>query len=273
MGKTKEYERYVEYLIEEELTEGTRGIYLREAKDLDKYLSGRMITKKTMLGYKQYLGRQGIAPATQNLKITAVNRYLRFLDYDSCVIKSNRLQGGQSLEDVMTLDEYRALLQYAKKSGREKYYAIIKTLAMTGIRISELRYFTVEILEMGVIQITNKKKTREICLPEKLIGVLTDYCREIGKTRGVIFCGSGNQPISRIAVYNMLTKMADEIGLKKGKVHPHSFRHLFAVTYMAHFSNLFELADLLGHSSLETTRIYTRSTLKEKGKKMNELGL
>lgn len=273
MGRTKEYERYVEYLMEEELTEGTRGIYLREAKELDKYLSGRIITKKRMLGYKQYLGRQGIAPATQNLKIAAVNRYLKFLDCEGCVVKSNRLQAGQSLEDVMTLEEYRALLHHAKESGREKYYAIIRTLAMTGIRISELSYFTVEVLETGVIQITNKKKTRQICLPEKLISILTDYCRKINRTSGVIFCGSGGSPISRIAVYNMLTRMAEEIGLKKGKVHPHSFRHLFAMTYMAHFSNLFELADLLGHSSLETTRIYTRSTLKEKGRKMNELGL
>ncbi len=273
MGRTKDIEKYMDYLIEEELSEGTRTIYVREARQMEEYLSGRSVSKKLMVDYKKYLGTLEIAQSTQNLKIVAVNRYLKFLGCRDCMIKPNRIQAGQSLEDVITMEEYKELLTYAKESGRDKYYAIIKTLAMTGIRISELKYFTVEALEKKFIRITNKKKTREICLPDNLVKVLSDYCHRAGNDSGVIFRGKGEQPISRIAVYQMLVKMADEIGIKKGKVHPHSFRHLFAITYMVHFSNLFELADLLGHSSLETTRIYARSTLKERGQKMNELGL
>ncbi len=273
MKNTKEITKYAAYLAAAELADGTVEIYMREAERLRSYLAGRRITKGAMVEYKELLKISGYAPTTQNLYITAVNRYLRYLGHEESTIKTNRLQSKQSLEDVITKEEYRELTRYARESGREKYYAILRTLAMTGIRVSELQYFTVEVLDKGVIRATNKKKTREICLPEKLVEELRAYCKKAGIKSGIIFRGKEGRPISRVAVYKMLRKLADMAGVPAEKAHPHGFRHLFAITYMTFYSNLFELADLLGHSSLETTRIYARSTLREKGQRINMLGL
>lgn len=273
MNRIEEMKRYEEYLRMEELAEGTIHVYLREAEYLAEYLSGKNVTKSLLVEYKKILLKAGKRPATTNLHIVAANRYLRYLGHTDCMLKTLRMQTKHSLESVLTIEEYNSLLNFAKKSGKEKHYLILRTLAMTGIRVSELRFFTVEILEKKVIMVTGKQKTREICIPEKLILELRDYCEKRDLKEGCIFIGKAGKPISRIAVYKMLVKMADELGIEKGKVHPHSFRHLFAVTYMEHYGNLFELADLLGHSSLETTRIYARSTAEKKRQKINELGL
>lgn len=278
MERTKDFECYIKYLKDRELAVRTREIYVKEAGRFRSYCSDngiaeKNLTKSDMIAYKTYLMKCGYAPATLNLYIVAVNCYLNFLGLSDYAVKTIRVQEKQSLEKMLSLEEYQALLNYARQSGKEKYYMILKTLAMTGIRISELKFFTVESLAQNTILVMNKRKTREICFPENLVSELRTYCRNFGITGGVIFRGSKDAPISRIAVYKMLVKMADAAGVEKGKVHPHNFRHLFAVTYMEHYANLFELADLLGHSSLETTRIYARSTVQEKRKRINELGL
>lgn len=273
MERTKEMKEYEEYLRMEELAAGTRDIYLREAKRLAEYLSKREITKGRMVEYKEVLLKKGNSASTVNLHIAAVNRYLRYAGFEDCSLKSLKIQMRHSLSQTLTVKEYKSLLKYAQESGKEKYYLILRTLAMTGIRISELQFFTVDLLAQKVILVTGKQKIREICIPEKLIEELQDYCRKQGIKKGVIFRGRKEMPISRGAVYKMLVSMADMAGMEKGKVHPHSLRHLFAVTYMEHYGNLFELADLLGHSSLETTRIYVRSTVEKKRQRMNELGL
>lgn len=273
MERTKDLEEYLEYLKDKELAQRTIDIYLREAGRLTDYLSGKNITKGNMVDYKKYLLSYGYIPTTLNLYIVAANSYLKFLGHSECVIKCIRVQEKQSLDNIISFEEYHELLNYAKESGREKYYVILKTLAMTGIRVSELKFFTVEILNKKALFVSNKQKVREICLPEKLMKELRKYCQEFGIEEGIIFRGDGEKPISRTAVYKMLVKMADMVGIEKGKVHPHSLRHLFAITYMEHYANLFELADLLGHSSLETTRIYARSTIQKKGERINELGL
>lgn len=273
MGSTKELAAYLRYLQSEELAEGTVRIYLKEAESLTEYLSGREVTKDIMVEYKNRPALSNCSVTTRNLHIAAANRYLRYINHADCMIAALRVQRKQNLEDVLTIGEYRKLLQYAKESGREKYYMIMRTLAMTGIRVSELKYFTVETIKRPSICVRNKQKTREICLSQKLRSELEKYCQKNGIAEGTIFRGRNGESISRIAVYKMLVKLADMAGIEKGKVHPHSLRHLFAVTYMEHYGNLFELADLLGHSSLETTRIYTRSTARERGQKIDKLGL
>lgn len=273
MGNTENMKNYAEYLTEAELSERTKEIYVREAMRLEEYLSDSGITKKRLIEYKMHMESLCYAATTQNLHIVAVNRYLRYLGHPECVLKTNRMQGRQSLQDILTVKEYKMLLHYAKESGREKYYVIMRTLAMTGIRIGELKYFTSEVLDKEAILVTNKKKTREICMPDKLIEELRLYCSHEKIESGSIFQGRQGSPINRTTVYKMLRHLADMTGIAKSKVHPHNFRHLFALTYMENYANLFELADLLGHSSLETTRIYVRSTMKEKRQRINELGL
>ena len=165
------------------------------------------------------------------------------------------------------------MLLCARQCGYQKYYCIMRTLAMTGIRISELSGCTIEALHHGKFVICGKGRMREIYLPEKLVAELKSYCIETQITSGAIFLGNKNKPISRNAVYKMLHHVANLEGIPRQKVHPHSFRHLFAITYLKQYADLPELADIMGHSSLETTRIYTRNISDERRKRINKLML
>lgn len=269
----KQLEMYEEFLKQSDLSNYTRQVYLREAKKFVNYLNGQDVTKERTLQYKRSLQDKNLAPATINLYIIAVNRYLKYLECEQASVKTLRVQKKNSIENVINRKEYQKLLDYAKSSGRMKYYYIMKTLALTGIRVSELRYITVENLETGTMQVYNKGKIRDVYLPDILIRELKNFCKEEKKTDGIVFQGRGGDPINRITVYKMLAYLGDMVGIKKEKVHPHSFRHFFAVSYMERYGNLAELADLLGHTSIETTRIYTTSTVEEKRRKLNNLGL
>lgn len=273
MKNTKELEKYADYLLKKELAEQTRKIYIAQAEKFLEFTGERTITKQEVLSYKNILEKQGKKLSTINLHLTAVNGYLQYAGYAECTVKTKKQQSIQSPEYLMTSGEYRQLLAWAKETGRDKYYCIMRTLALTGIRVSELSGCSTEALERGRFVVCNKGKSREVYLPEKLVEELNDYCNKSGIKEGAIFRGNTGKPISRIAVYKMIVKLADDLGMPKGKAHPHSFRHLFAVTYMRQYANLFELADLLGHSSLETTRIYTAVTADEKRKKLNKLDL
>lgn len=268
-----ELEEYRKYMEEIELAEETKKAYYRGAKKFLAYLNGRGISKKETLAYKAYLLEQGRKMTSNNLYIVALNHYLRFAGYSRCIVRTQKLQRRQCPDNVLEADEYRTMLSYAQKSGRKKYYCIMRTLALTGIRISELSGCTVEALTTGKFSICNKGKVREIYLPDKLIDELKGYCKVQDIKAGIIFKGNTDKAISRAAVYKMLHYLADMTGIPAQKAHPHSFRHLFALTYMEQYSNLFELADILGHSSLETTRIYTATTSEEKRRKMEKLKL
>lgn len=261
---------YKQHLEERELSKSTIRTYMSCTKDFIKYLGRHKITKKVVMDYKNAL-LQKYKIATVNLYIIAVNQFLCFVGEEGCTVKTGKRQRRQSIDNVITEQDYKILLEYASETGREKYYLIMKTLAMTGIRVSELRYITVDTLARGYTQVNNKGKIREIYLPDNLIRQIYTYCNKEKITKGVIFRGNKDAPISRTAVWQMLKHMADMVGINKEKVYPHSFRHFFALSYMNRFSNIFELADILGHSSLETTRIYTTASIEQKRKRMGEL--
>lgn len=264
-------EAYRQYLFDKELSDNTIDIYVRQAQNLLDYLGDRPITKKEMIMYKKYLSGQQKRATTINLYIVAVNSYLRYKGYKECVVRTERLQRSRSLENVISIDEYRQMVNFAKESGRDKYYYIMKTLAFTGIRISELQFLTVEAVAAGRFTVENKGKIREVYIPSKLAAELSCFCEMENICAGVIFKGNCQKPITRIAVYRMLLRLAELTGIETKKAHPHSFRHLFALTYMKQYGNITELADILGHSSLETTRIYTTTTAEEKRSKMDGL--
>jgi len=270
---TKEIIKYAEYLSETELSEGTKEIYIRQAKVFMDFLEGKAVTKKEVISYKKYLIAKGYAYATINLYIVAANNYLKYTGHKNLAIKTERLHKRHYPENIIDKEDYMKMLDYAKESGRLKYYYIMRTLALTGIRISELADCTVESLTRGKFVTSNKGRVREVYLPDKLVRELNEYCAIQGISSGVIFRGNSEKAIERTSVYRMLVHIADMAGVPKEKAHPHSFRHLFAVTYMEQYSNLFELADILGHSSLETTRIYTATTDEMKRKKMDRLRL
>lgn len=262
-----------EYLEEQELSQATIRIYMRYIRKFMIYLDGETISKKNVIDYKVMLMESSYKITTVNLNIIAVNKFIRFFGKGDCVVKTKKYQRCRSLENVITEKEYRMLLDYAKESGREKYYLIMKVIALTGIRVSELQYITVEILDKGYVQVFNKGKAREIYLPDNLIPLLHEYCRKKSIKSGTIFRGTTGAPISRTAVWKMLKHMADMVGIDKDKVYPHSFRHFFALSYMEHFSNIFELADILGHSDLSVTRIYATTSIEQKRKRMNSLDI
>lgn len=272
MGDETSWEEYERFLKEEELAEGTITIYLREAKRLRAALREQPLTKLFMLDYREKMEAQGIAERTMNLRIIAVNRYLRYISREDCLLKTRRIQNHRNLENVISIEEYRKMLRYARVTGKMKCYYIMKTLASTGVRVSELVYFTVETIEEDCLCVRNKGKSREIYLSAQIQHDLRNYCSYAGIREGIVFRGNGTGGITREAVYKMLQRTAGEAGIPRQKVHPHSFRHLFAKTYMEHYGNLAELADILGHSSLETTRIYTVSTVEEKRMRMEALG-
>lgn len=271
MKKTRELEDYARYLFQKELSERTIQIYTNQAALLLDFLQDSPVTKEGMIAYKRRLCEQGYKATTVNLYIVAANSYLKYAGHEECVIRAKRLQKNRSLENVISMEEYRRMASYAKESGRIKYYYIIKSLVFTGIRISELAFLTVESLGQGRFTVGNKGRTREVYVPARLAEELSEFCRAEQIQTGVIFKGNGQSPISRIAVYQMLLRLADMTGVEKQKAHPHSFRHLFALTYMKKYGDLTELADILGHSSLETTRIYTTTTAEEKRRKLDGL--
>lgn len=273
MNKQEKLKKYAEYLIQKELADNTRTVYLKQAELFLAFVEGREITKKETIAYKQKLLAGEKSPASINLYITAVNGFLKYDGLKDCYIKTVRVQKSQCPDNIINAEEYKRMLLCAKEYGYQKYYCIMMTLAMTGIRVSELSGCTVEALRQGKFIVYNKGRMREIYLPERLIAELECYCMEMKITSGTIFLGNKDRPISRNTVYKMLLRVADMGGVPRHRVHPHSFRHLFAVTYMKQYSDLSELADIMGHSSLETTRIYTRSTTDEKRRRMNELKL
>lgn len=272
-NSTKEIEGYGEYLSETELSESTKSIYVRRAGAFLEFMGARPVTKKEVIAYKKHLFDQGYARSTVNLYIVAANNFLRYAGYGEFLIRTEKLPKPGCPENIMDRKEYWKMLEYARESGRVKYYYIMRTLALTGIRVSELSDCTVEALERGKFITRNKGKTREVFLPDKLVRELYEYCAAEGIVEGAIFRGSTGGAIRRTSVYRMLVRLADMTGISKKRAHPHSFRHLFAITYMEQYSNLFELADILGHSSLETTRIYTATTGEAKRKKLDQLGL
>lgn len=272
-NNTKELEKFRAYLHDHELSVRTQEIYLQHTQRFLEWLDGRQLTKPEAMDYKELLIRTGRKTSTVNLAITAVNRYLRFAGYKECTVRALKVQKLQCPDNVLSLSEYRRMMAYARQTGQEKYYCIMRTLALTGIRVSELSGCTVEAVGEGGFEVENKGKRRNVYLPRKLTGDLKQYCMDAHIENGVIFRGSQGQPISRVAVYKMLVRLAQRAGVPWEKAHPHSFRHLFAITYMQKYSNLTELADILGHSSMETTRIYTMTSAEDKRRRMNELDL
>lgn len=273
MKYRRELELYEKFLNEKELAKGTQEIYFRQAREFLEYIGEKELKKELIIEYKNSLKEKELAASTYNLYITAVNNYLKFRGYEEYVVKTQKIQKRRNLNNLLKVEDYYRLLDHALKSGRRKYYYIMRTLALTGIRVSELRYITVESLEIKVFVAFNKGKVREVCLPDDLVTELKKYCEIANITKGTIFTGNNKKPITRNAVYQMMQILAEETRISPKTVHPHNFRHLFAVTYMQHYSNIFELADLLGHSNLEITRIYAVTTIEEKRKKLNRLGL
>ena len=277
MTKSEMESRLGEWISEQRLQEYAPATLERYRQSVEKFLtwcSAEEIDKDLMLNYKEWLTEVSDHPASINTWIVCLNKYLKWLGHPELTLKKIKTQMQQSNEEVISIADYKRLLRFAKRNNDMEMYHIMKVLAYTGIRISELRFFTVEALKSNYIDVKNKGKVRRIILRQDLRRELRRYARENRIRSGYLFPSptAPGKMISKSTIWKRMQKYAGQARVKKSKVHPHSFRHLFAQVYLDTFEgNVTELADILGHNSLETTRLYTRSSDAQKRHKMERM--
>lgn len=262
-------------LIEEEKCASTRKKYVRDVKALLAYLGEPgCVTKAAVIAYKQHLTER-YAVATVNAMLASINSFFKKMSWYDCVVKSLRVQQAafRPPERELTKAEYYRLLQTAKAQGNERLYLLMQTLCGTGIRISELPFITVEAVTAGRARVTLKGKTRAILLPAALCRELRRYTRARRIRTGSVFATRGGRPVDRSNVFREMKAICTEAGVDPRKVFPHNLRHLFACTYYQAEKDISHLADLLGHSSINTTRIYLMKSSAEQARQLEHLGL
>lgn len=236
---------------------------------------GEKITKETTINYKEYLYNLNPRPSTSSINtwIIELNKFLKYIDLEELTIKKIKQQVKSSTEEILSISDYKRLLRFSKSMGLIKLHYIMKVLAMTGIRISELKYFTYDSLKTNYIAAFNKGKERNIIVRQDLTRELRKYCKEHKITEGYIFKGEKENKLPAAStIWRQMKKVAGAARVNKNKVHAHSFRHLFAQVFLNEYNNnITELADILGHNSLETTRLYTRSSNAQKKAKLENL--
>jgi len=254
----KEITRFENYLREEEKSHATIEKYLRDIRRFLSFLSDfpeEMIEKVHTIAYKESLVEK-YAPASVNSMLTAMNLFLRFLGKEYCCVKLLRIQRQLFCQDEkeLTKEEYHRLVQAAEDT-RLSY--IIQTICGTGIRVSELQYITVEAVLAGKATVNCKNKTRVIFIPGMVQKLLRKYIKKVGIQSGSVFVTKGGRPINRSNLWRDMQSLCQRANVPARKVFPHNLRHLFARVFYSIDKDIVRLADLLGHSSINTTRIYT----------------
>lgn len=267
-----------EWILEQKYQEYAQSTLNQYRANVQKFIDwlpeDEEITKDTMLKYKMHLGEIAGSTSSINTWIVEVNKFLKWLDQKDLCLKKIKMQSKQSNEEVLSIADYKRLLRFAKRNGDHQLYYIMKILAMTGIRISELRYFKVENLKSNYINAFNKGKERTIIVRQDLMRELKKYAREQGIKDGFLFPSTvvDGQMVNASTIWRRMKKIAGLARVRKSKVHAHSFRHLFAQVFLNTYSNnITELADILGHNSLDTTRLYTRTSDSQKREKLEHM--
>lgn len=266
---------YRDYLRQEERSPATIEKYIRDVEEFGRWLKGRAVTKETAVLWKAHLLDQGLMPVTVNTKLSALNGLFRFLGWEECRIKFLKIQRRIFREDSreLTREEYRRLLDTARARGRDQLALLMETICAAGMRVSELRYITVEAARRGRAEISLKGKVRTILLPGKLCRKLIKYANKQKIALGEIFLTRDGRSLSRKQIWKEMKMLCSGAGVKASKVFPHNLRHLFAATFYRTSRDIVKLADLLGHSSINTTRIYLLSTGAEHIQELERLEL
>ncbi len=271
-GQIKAFERY---LYQEERAPATVTKYLRDLRDFMRWLEDKPVTKEAALSWKESLLAAGLTAVTVNGKISALNGLLSFLGWKECRIKFLRLQRRMFRERnrELTRNEYLRLLNTAREMGKERLELLMEAICSTGIRVSEVRYLTVEAARNRQAVINLKGKIRTILLPGKLCRKLLKFAAKQKNTSGEIFLTRSGQSLSRKQIWREMKELCSQAGVEPSKVFPHNLRHLFAATFYRICRDIVKLADVLGHSSIETTRIYLLATGAEHAKYLERLRL
>ena len=263
------------WLLEEEREPATIEKYLREVRAFAAWLEGAPVTKEGATAWKARLTASGFQPGTVNGKLSALNKFFAFLGWPDCRVKYLKIQRRvfRSSERELSREEYARLLETARVLGRERLALLIETICATGIRVSELKYITVESMRNGRTEISLKGKIRTILIPGKLCRKLLKYARKRKIASGEIFLTRSGKSLSRRQIWAEMKALCARAGVERSKVFPHNLRHLFARTFYRACRDVVKLADVLGHSSIETTRIYLISTGAEHARQLERLGL
>ncbi len=262
------------WLISEERSEGTVKKYVHDVLTFAEWNSSAPLIKDAVTLWKEHLIDSGYNPTTINSMLAAINTYCRYAGLDFKV-KFLRIQRKIFCEEnkELTKAEYEKLIETADKHGKSRIAMIIETIGATGIRVSELQYITVEAAKAGRVQISLKGKIRTILLPTKLCRKLLKYAKKQKIASGEIFVTKSGKGITRKQVWAEMKALCQKAGVAASKVFPHNLRHLFARIFYRATKDVAKLADLLGHSSIDTTRIYLLSTGEEHERLLNRLQL
>ena len=265
---------YLVYQEEQERSAATIQKYAHDLTDLYIYLNGQPLNKLVLIGWKQKL-TETHAPTTVNSMLTAVNGYLSYMGWSELRIKLLKIQKSLFLDEQkeLTRSEYMRLVRVAEHKGNERLALVIQTICATGIRVSELRFITAEAVYFGRAGITNKGKRRTVFLPDKLRRLLKQYMKKQRITAGAVFVTKTGKALDRSNIWRDMKALCDSAGVDSNKVFPHNLRHLFARTFYSLERDLSRLADILGHSNVSTTRIYTAESGAVHAKQMERMGL
>ena len=271
----REFDQFEDYLRHDEREESTIEAYLRSLTRFAEWADGRAITKELAMEWKTALSEAGYRPISVNAMLAAVNKFFTCMGREDCKVKYLKLQRQmfRKSEKDLSKEEYQRLVQAAHEKGDLRMELILETICATGIRVGELKYITVEAIRAGVAEIALKGKIRTILLPHRLCRKLQKYARQQKIASGKIFLTQDGLPVSRQYVWTRMKALCEPAGVERTKVFPHNLRSLFARSFYGSCHDVVRLADVLGHSSIETTRIYLMSTGKEYLRQLDKLEL
>lgn len=263
------------YLTEEERSKATIEKYRRDIRAFYNWLpEGKEITKECMVKYKQTLSERYKAASTNSM-LVALNNLFSFLVWPECRVRLLKLQrkSFREMDKELNRNEYQRLVQAARSRKNERLDLLMQAICSTGIRVSEHQFITAEALKTGRVIIVNKGKERTVFLPPKLLDLLTRYCKKRGIISGPIFITKSGKPLNRSNIWSEMKRLCMAAKVSPEKVYPHNLRHLFALSFYQLEKDIVHLADILGHTSIETTRIYTLTSSMEQARKLNRLKL
>ena len=249
---------YVDNLQEQERAESTVNQYKNHLLRFVHWLDGRSLTKQELIQWKQQLSQKH-SSSTVNTMLAAVNGFFRYMGWCDVTVKLLKVQKALFRDEARELSckEYERLVKTADRKGNTRLSLLIQTICATGIRVSELKYVTVEAVKKGKTEVFNKGKRRIIFLPGKLCQILKHYIHKQKIESGTLFVTKTGKPLDRSNIWRYMKELCDNAGVEPSKVFPHNLRHLFARMFYSQEKDAYRLADILGHSSINTTRIYT----------------
>lgn len=271
----REFDQFEDYLRHDEREESTIEAYLRSLTRFAEWADGRAVTKELAMEWKAALAESGYRPISVNAMLAAVNKFFTCMGREDCKVKYLKLQRQmfRKSEKDLSKEEYKRLVQAAHEKGDLRMELILETICATGIRVGELKYITVEAVRAGVAEIALKGKIRTILLPHRLCRKLQKYAKQQKIASGKLFLTQDGLPVSRQSIWTRMKALCEAAGVERSKAFPHNLRSLFARSFYGSCHDVVRLADVLGHSSIETTRIYLMATGKEYLRQLDKLGL